>query len=567
MAVKETISLEGAEQVKKAWQDVGQAGENALSQLRSAGLNFGNVMVKFGSDTDKATDSVSKHSNSIRGLREGLHVLSPILKTAGQQVGELGAFARVAQGGLIGLAAAITGTVLVALSKMGDSAALAKNSLEELLQSKDLGSKAFDTLDKGARDLGTSTSNLIPVFNAARTALQSLGGNRGFVGVLPPGVAGQVENLSQSVIDLFSVVRRSTGDSQKAQQALVAFFEAVKRDGVVTRDALDQLRKVSPGAVNVIAQAFSLGQVSADDFLKTVDQNRPKLDDLLRKLATFKSINPGAFNPAPVTAFGAALESLGRRVDDIIKAFTGSDLNQVGATLVAAFQNGLTIIANVILDLKNNVVQAFTQIVENARTVWNEVIAIFSVNPFEEIGRAFSSIFDSFVDKARDIWNRIKSIFSEPLSLSFLSGGAPIGGVGSDSGEGFATGGLFRGKPGRDTNLAWLSDLEFVMRPEAVRRYGVGFMHMINSLRFPSKGFALGGLVEGLGRPAIPAFASGGLNLAAAAAIQGGTPFTLVIGNETFGGLTADDHAAHRLIRFGRKHNRASGGRAPSSVR
>lgn len=61
---------------------------------------------------------------------------------------------------------------------------------------------------------------------------------------------------------------------------------------------------------------------------------------------------------------------------------------------------------------------------------------------------------------------------------------------------GFATGGYIRG-PGTGTSdsiLARLSNGEFVVKADAVRRYGADFLHRINNMQIPK--FATGGLVE-----------------------------------------------------------------------
>jgi len=59
---------------------------------------------------------------------------------------------------------------------------------------------------------------------------------------------------------------------------------------------------------------------------------------------------------------------------------------------------------------------------------------------------------------------------------------------------GYNRGGLFRGSPGRDNNVVRLSDNEYVMKPEAVQKYGPQFMDAINNGQI--KGYASGGLVN-----------------------------------------------------------------------
>jgi hypothetical protein len=89
---------------------------------------------------------------------------------------------------------------------------------------------------------------------------------------------------------------------------------------------------------------------------------------------------------------------------------------------------------------------------------------------------------------------------------------------------GKARGGIIRGSGSgtSDSIRAWLSNGEFVHRAAAVRKYGIGFMQAINSLRFPMdhvRGFVGGGMVM---TPSMR-FAGGGL---ATAPLWVGVPST-----------------------------------------
>lgn len=80
------------------------------------------------------------------------------------------------------------------------------------------------------------------------------------------------------------------------------------------------------------------------------------------------------------------------------------------------------------------------------------------------------------------------------ITVNRVDTGGSAAAVGAE--EGFATGGYVRG-PGTGTSdsiLARLSNGEYVIRAEAVRRYGLSMLNRINSLRLPR--FASGGLVS-----------------------------------------------------------------------
>jgi hypothetical protein len=132
----------------------------------------------------------------------------------------------------------------------------------------------------------------------------------------------------------------------------------------------------------------------------------------------------------------------------------------------------------------------------------------------------------------------------------------------SGGGGSFGSGGLFRGRPGIDANLAWLSDYEFVVRPEAVRHYGIPLLQALNAMQLRFDGFRAGGLNVmhrmaafrdgGIVLPQIrvPAFAAGGI--AGDKSPRSGSssrPFTIVIGGQSFGGLTAPEDTAKALER------------------
>lgn len=119
-----------------------------------------------------------------------------------------------------------------------------------------------------------------------------------------------------------------------------------------------------------------------------------------------------------------------------------------------------------------------------------------------------------------------------PFPMQMLPGNMP----------GFAEGGYVRGPgtPTSDSIWAKLSDKEFVIKAAAVRRYGVGLLHAINSMSMPVPGFANGGLVTaGSG-------SSGG----------GGRSVHVHIGDRAFQ-LSGSDDVVDALMTAKTKHSRA----------
>lgn len=177
-----------------------------------------------------------------------------------------------------------------------------------------------------------------------------------------------------------------------------------------------------------------------------------------------------------------------------------------------AIKQGVTEVITAITDAFNGLIEFVTgipqQLADLGTTLWQGIVdgansAIEQVKQLWNDG--ISAVKQFFIDlgqAAIDLWNKI------PQGLKDLfSGGG--GGEGGSSIGGFASGGHVRG-PGTSTSdsiIARLSNNEYVQRAAAVRKYGVGFMNSINSLRFPrhladTLGYAAGGLVSAGAVPA-----------------------------------------------------------------
>jgi len=127
-------------------------------------------------------------------------------------------------------------------------------------------------------------------------------------------------------------------------------------------------------------------------------------------------------------------------------------------------------------------------------------------------------------------------------AITGLLGGFTAGGgaVGTAAAGSFAGGGLIPGRetPG-DSLLIAARPHEYIVRPEAVRRYGLGFFNALNAMLLPRELFV--GLGSGVGRHAGVAFAEGGQvgSVAAGAGGAGVSRAVLVANEEGFDKLLA----------------------------
>ncbi len=203
--------------------------------------------------------------------------------------------------------------------------------------------------------------------------------------------------------------------------------------------------------------------------------------------------------------------------------------------------------------------------------------------PLQQFGGGLSSLTSAITTVVQNFGasNSALSTFATAITQiasAAVAGvsGSSDGSNGSSVGTGFAVGGPVFGTPGIDKIPAWLTHLEFVMRPEAVRFYGADFMHRLNQLQLPKfggfPGFNLGGLADrfthGLD---LPHFATGGL--AAAGAVSGGGSsghasrnLTLVLNGHSFG-LTGQEHVISALERHVVTSKISSTGSKPGWVR
>lgn len=206
---------------------------------------------------------------------------------------------------------------------------------------------------------------------------------------------------------------------------------------------------------------------------------------------------------------------------------------------------------------------------------FNAVVAFFQALPgqiagvWTSIGDAIKGAFQSAIDFVVNLFNdllaKATSVLTPILNLlkSIISTASQAASAENAAGGGqFAGGGRVRG-PGSGTSdsiPAWLSNGEFVMRARAVAKYGSAFMHAINSGQFNLPGLAMGGFPMIAPAPARTHFADGG------AVGSSGRAMTLVIGGQTFEGLTAPDDVANRLQKFAIGRQVRSAGRRPSWV-
>ncbi|MBR0687352.1 hypothetical protein JQ594_15580 [Bradyrhizobium manausense] len=271
--IKQRISLDGAEDVAAKLKRIGDTGQDAFRKLKEY--------------SGPAGEGISNLSRSLEGegsaheigekLRETLHTLHPIIGQAGLELGELGAFARLAGAGLVPLGAALTGTVLIALAKLGDETQKSKARL------KALGDESgFEKLSERAKHLGVSVDTLQPRYEKFLAAQQRATAASGTVTYAPGYQPGGPEETASNVrvvsggrnltpppreafgqFDkaLFEEIRLDVKDAEEAARLAEEFESGLSKNGL-TGEALRSLQESSPHAANFITGSLGnfLGQ-------------------------------------------------------------------------------------------------------------------------------------------------------------------------------------------------------------------------------------------------------------------------------------------------------------------
>jgi hypothetical protein len=190
------------------------------------------------------------------------------------------------------------------------------------------------------------------------------------------------------------------------------------------------------------------------------------------------------------------------------------------------------------------------KIVQTGTAAWNAItqaaIDAFHnlTDPIVQLVNSIIDVIQQAIDKAKVLWSYITGNQQASAADGGGGSGLPAAGGGLITGPGTAT---------SDSIPAWLSTGEFVMRASAVRTYGAGLMHALNSLQAPR--FAAGGLNLG---HAAPRFAT------ASVPVSGQRVLNLSIEGRSFSGLSIPENTAKSLERFAVNSQIASTGRKPS---
>jgi hypothetical protein len=150
MAIKQFITLEGAEQVVANLKKISDAGEQALNTFRRSGEAFVPVD-QFTQSLRGTSQAATEAGASFGSLTEAGHLLRPVLEEIGVHVGNIRELSFLAREGIAGLATALVGALAVAAAKAADAMDNLNRSMGFLFGGQ--GTAAVAGLSKGVEGL------------------------------------------------------------------------------------------------------------------------------------------------------------------------------------------------------------------------------------------------------------------------------------------------------------------------------------------------------------------------------------------------------------------------------
>lgn len=249
------------------------AGTAATNSWRNAwgllGPSVTGTTGALGANASAARGVESAHLGTSAASRElglELRALTPVLGQAGIATAGLGQFAWAARGGLLGFAAAITGTVIVALESASDALRHFQLDLSGFGGSQATGTVALAGLRAASDQSNLSLSTLAGSFGQLLLAQQKYQAQQGVV--LVPGAASAVDAITK-VEKAFGDMGR-IADASDATIAKVAttIATSLATSGTLTAQAFNQVIAASPAMAAAIAKAYN-GQTVAQ-FMQTV---------------------------------------------------------------------------------------------------------------------------------------------------------------------------------------------------------------------------------------------------------------------------------------------------------
>jgi hypothetical protein len=367
--------------------------------------------------------------------------------------------------------------------------------------------------------LQQAADEFTPAGKAARAELVKMG-------QAVPGISDGLQRLGDPIGGL-----KVTSKDVRELGVELAKLKTLGIDIKVNDDAVTQAQKIitvlaqmpdQAKAAQIAEQQFSAagpelvaamrtGSLSVEQFGRTfatmtaeqevaANKQRQTMNQLSADWERFKTQVGAPFAIAGMAALTAVWDAF-----KAIITTTGQELNSiatVGAGVISALAAPIQLVTSALGGLISTLAGWDWNPITAGVQVWNDI-----VNTVQSAGSAISSFISSLAGITWDAissagvaaWNAITGAIQGAIDalLRFI-GLKPSAPATGDGAPGKAAGGMIggRGTGTSDSNLAWVSRGEFVVRAAAVRKYGAGLFAALNAQRFADGGLVGGGGTE-----------------------------------------------------------------------
>lgn len=336
--------------------------------------------------------------------------------------------------------------------------------------------------------------------NLALEAEQAMNGSRGFANAAK-SIANEIRNISTRPMNEFKdEVQAATDKVFAGEKALDSFEKKAKTAYAEARKQVEDYGKkireiedeISGFRLDVEDRIRSIRQDAMSDERKWADQRR----QVEEKIAAAQEARAeGSAEQAEVLAKQAIqlAEQLAREVTRTTKDGETETVRSLQQTSKVA-EDMIRQAASFVIDMKDQQKSAYQAMLDEAQKTANGLQA-----QLDELAKTREAEILIQVPELEAMEKRFADLTKDATKTITVKTveAKKAGGV-----AGFASGGRIPGFGGGDRVRALLERGEFIVRKEAVRRYGAGMFQALNSLRAPMPRFAAGGLVGGAGMSA-----------------------------------------------------------------
>lgn len=461
---------------------------------------------------------------------------------------------------------------------------------------------------------------IVAFFSAIKSNASGATASLDTLGKAADGVTQHFKTSDEAMAALgkrqISVLDGVFGAAQKTNDAAQQSARGIEAVGSSLSGVTDAAARTADGVKGVADQLSNIGQqVSFQDintkaqtsFTQLVTDATATADQLATALNTgLQTLNLQGFVDLVRTELGSLVGTateLGASIGSALMAALGAQ------TDFSAFTSAVQLAIDGMISMFSSIdfSGAFTGFITAAQAQFDQLPAIVQTAVanlpalFAPVAQAIGSVFTAAVGLASAAMQALGLSATQAGSTTSTSMGTAKGAVDSlataanNAATAFrametaaraaataaananaqAAGGRARGGPvfgpgtgTSDSIPAWLSSGEWVIRAAAVRKYGHGLFHALNSMKLPSnvlrrliRGFADGGLVS------MPSLRTAPLRMAAGGSVGSTQTINLSIGGQKFEGLIAPADVADKLIRYSLNEQVRSGGRKPGWYR